>query len=85
MRIKIPTHFRPFFNFELRGKDHKPSPAENLAARLGLITSIQYARKRPEICWRNVGMVPYIVMWAQNKPIKGDIMQVLHTTSSVAS
>ena len=33
MRIKILTRFRPFFNFELRGKD-----------RLGLITSIQYAR-----------------------------------------
>ena len=80
--------FSAVFQFwaERKRSQAKSSRAENLSTRLWLITSIHYAKKkRPVICWRNVGMVPYIVMWAQNKPIKGDIMQVLHTTSSVAS
>ena len=37
--LKISARFWPIFNFELNGKGHEPSRAENLSARLGLISN----------------------------------------------
>ena len=42
-RIKILTRFRPFFNFELRGKDHKPSQAQLKILQLGSYSSIAFS------------------------------------------